>query len=226
VERGPRSGSDPARHLAPIQQLALLVGLGFLAAGIAGFIPGLTTHYGDLGFAGHGSRAKLLGVFQVSVLHNLVHLLFGVAGVTLSRTRATARAFLVGGGLTYLVLVVYGVVTSDSSGANFVPLNGADDVLHAALGGGMVLLGLLPETVRGGATETLGGFLAAAAIFVSVIGLAYRPWRLIPLAVLIALIAVGIGGRNERLATAATFIGGACFVLGLVFAVATSHPLW
>jgi hypothetical protein len=226
VELAPRSGSHPARHRAPIQQLALLVGLGFLAVGIAGFIPGLTTHYGDLGFAGHGSRAKLLGVFQVSVLHNLVHLLFGVAGVTLSRTRTTARAFLVGGGLTYLVLVIYGVVTSDSSGANFVPLNGADDVLHAALGGGMVLLGSLPETVRGGATETLAGFLAATAIFVSVIGLAYRPLRLIPPAILLALVAVAIGGRSARLATAAAFIGAACFVLALALAVATSHPLW
>ena len=81
--------------------------------------------------------------------------------------------------------------------------------------------------VRGeGATQTLAGFLAAAAIFVSAIGVAYRPLRLIPFAILLALIATAIGGRSARLATAATFIGAACFVLGLAFAVVTSHPLW
>lgn len=224
MEAEVRSGA--VRHRTPIQELALLVGLGFVAAGVAGFVPGLTTHYGDLSFAGHGSDAKLFGVFQVSVLHNLVHLLLGVAGVVLSRTRDTARAYLVGGGLVYLVVFVYGVVISQHSGANFIPVNTADNVLHAALGGSMVVMGLLPESVGPGATETLAGLLAAIAIFASAIGLAYRPLRLIPLAILLSLIAAAMGGRNARLATAATFIGAACFVLGLVFAVVTSHPLW
>lgn len=218
--------ADAVGYRTPVQELALLVGLGFLAAGIAGFIPGLTTHYGDLAFAGHGSGAKLFGVFQISVLHNLVHLLFGVAGVVLSRTRETARMFLVGGGVVYLVLFLYGFFTSQHSGGNFVPLDRADDILHAALGGSMLVLGLIPDELSSAATENLGGFLAAAAIFVSAIGVAYRPLRLVPIAIVIALIAVGIGGRNERLATAATFICAACFVLGLAFAVATSHPLW
>jgi Domain of unknown function (DUF4383) len=224
VEAEVRSGA--VRYGTPIQELALLVGFGFLAAGVAGFIPGLTTHYGDLSFAGHGSGAKLFGVFQVSVLHNLVHLLLGAAGVGLSRTRDMARAYLVGGGLVYLVIFVYGLLTSQHSGANFIPVNGADDVLHAALGGSMVVFGLLPEYVGAGVTETLAGLLAAVAIFASAIGLAYRPLRLIPLAILLSLIAVAIGGRNVRLATAATFIGAACFMLGLMFAVVTSHPLW
>jgi hypothetical protein len=59
--------------------------------GILGFIPGITRHYGDLTFAGGDSRAKLLGSFQVSILHNLVHLLFGVAGWFLARP-GTAHA--------------------------------------------------------------------------------------------------------------------------------------
>jgi Domain of unknown function (DUF4383) len=214
------------RRRTPIQELALLVGVGFLAAGIGGFIPGVTTHYRDLSFAGHGSGAQLFGVFQVSILHNLVHLLFGVAGITLSRTHETARAFLVFGGLVYVALFVFGLATPQSSAANFVPLDRADDFLHLGLGLGMVAFGLLPDTVRGGTTETLGGFLAAAAIFVSAIGLAYRPLRLIPIAILISLIAVAIGGRSVRLATAAAFIGAACFVVGLALAVVTSHPLW
>lgn len=74
--------------------------------------------------------------------------------------------------------------------------------------------------------ETVAGFLAAAAIFVSLVGVAYRPLRLIPFAILLSLIAVGIGGRSERLATYAVSIGAACFAIGLAVAVLTSHPLW
>jgi Domain of unknown function (DUF4383) len=209
-----------------IQDLTLLVGLAFLAAGIGGFIPGITTHYGDLSFAGHGSGAKLLGVFQVSVLHNLVHLLFGIGGIVLSRTRATARSFLVGAGLIYIVLFLYGVFTSQDSGANFVPLDHADDILHLVLGLGMLALGVIPDRPREGSTETLAGFLAAAAIFVAAIGVAYRPLRLVPLAMVLALIATAIGGRASRIAAWAVFIAGACFVIGLAAAVITSHPLW
>ena len=210
----------------PLQDLTLLVGAAFLAAGIAGFIPGITTHYDDLSFAGHGSHAKLLGVFQVSILHNLVHILFGIAGIALARTRQTARAFLLGGGAVYVVLFLYGQFTSQNSSANFVPLDRNDDILHLALGGSMLALGLIPDRRREGSTETLGGFLAALAIFVSAIGVAYRPLRLIPFAVVLALLAVAIGGRSARLAGAATAFAAACFVLGLAVAVATSHPLW
>ena len=74
--------------------------------------------------------------------------------------------------------------------------------------------------------ETVAGFLAAAAIFVSLAGVAYRPLRLIPFAILLSLIAAGIGGRSERLATYAVAIGAACFAIGLAVAVITSHPLW
>jgi len=217
---------EEARYAAPIQQIALLVGLAFLAAGIGGFIPGITTNYDDLSFAGHGSGAKLLDVFQISVLHNLVHLLFGVAALVLARSRDGARAFLVGGGLIYVVLFLYGLSTSQGSGANFVPLDRNDDILHLSLGLAMLVFGLLPESVPAGATDTLAGFLAATGIFVSLTGVAYRPLRLIPLALVLSLLAVAIGGRSARLATAAVFIGALCFALGMAFAVITSNPLW
>ncbi|HEV7622841.1 MAG TPA: DUF4383 domain-containing protein, partial [Amnibacterium sp.] len=59
-----------------IQKVALGFGVVFLLVGIAGFVPGLTT--GTLTFAGPTSGAELIGLFQVSVLHNVVHLLYGV----------------------------------------------------------------------------------------------------------------------------------------------------
>jgi hypothetical protein len=74
--------------------------------------------------------------------------------------------------------------------------------------------------------ETVAGFLASAGIFVSLVGIAYRPLRLIPFAILLSLIAAGIGGRSERLATYAVAIGAASFAVGLAVAVITSHPLW
>ncbi|HEY8726139.1 MAG TPA: hypothetical protein VIL91_05495 [Gaiellaceae bacterium] len=79
---------------------------------------------------------------------------------------------------------------------------------------------------RGRPAETVAGFLAAAAIFLSLVGVAYRPLRMVPFAILLSLIAAGIGGRNERLATYAVSIGAACFAIGLAVAVITSHPLW
>jgi hypothetical protein len=74
--------------------------------------------------------------------------------------------------------------------------------------------------------ETVAGFLASAAIFVSLTGVAYRPLRLIPLAIVLALVATAIGGRHARLATIAVYLGAACFALGLAAAVITSNPLW
>jgi hypothetical protein len=79
---------------------------------------------------------------------------------------------------------------------------------------------------RSSAAETIGGFLASAAIFGALIGVAYRPLRVIPFALLLALIATAIGGRNERLATYAVFICAACFAVGMAAAVITSNPLW
>ena len=126
-----------------IRTVAMAVGVVFLLVGVLGFIPGATTDYGDLQFAGHESDAKLLGVFQVSVLHNIVHLLFGVAGIAMARRIDTARLFLIGGGAIYLVLFLYGLVIDHGGDANFVPVNAADNWLHLVLGLGMIALGLI-----------------------------------------------------------------------------------
>jgi hypothetical protein len=126
-----------------LQFAALIVGAAFLLVGVLGFIPGVTTSYDDLKFAGHESDAKLLGVFEVSILHNIVHMLFGLVGLAAARTAAMARCYLVGGGAVYLVLFVYGLAIDRESDSNFLPLNMADNFLHLVLGAGMVVLGLL-----------------------------------------------------------------------------------
>lgn len=133
------------RHGArsPLQVAALVSGAAFLLVGVLGFVPGVTSDYDSLQVAGHESHAMLLGIFQVSVLHNVVHLLFGVAGLVMARTAASARTFLVGGGVVYLLLWVYGLVVDQESSANFVPLNQADQWLHLLLGIALLGAGLL-----------------------------------------------------------------------------------
>jgi len=130
-------------HRSPVQAAAAVVGAVFLLVGILGFIPGITTGYDSMQAAGHESHAELLGIFQVSILHNVVHLLFGAVGLAMSRTPSAARSFLIGGGAVYLVLWLYGLVVDKTSQANFVPLNTADDWLHFVLGLGMIALGVL-----------------------------------------------------------------------------------
>jgi hypothetical protein len=148
-----RSSSGVAAARTPVQKAALAVGATFALVGVLGFIPGITTNYGDMQFAGHQSDAMLLGIFQVSILHNIVHLLFGVAGIAMARTVGNARTYLIAGGAIYLVLWLYGLVVGQNSAANFVPLNTADDWLHLVLGAGMIALGVL--TTRGRARAGL-----------------------------------------------------------------------
>ncbi|WP_134741304.1 DUF4383 domain-containing protein [Nocardioides sp. 503] len=125
--------------------LALATGAVFLLVGVLGFVPGITTDYDSMELAGHESGAKLLGIFQVSILHNIVHLLFGVAGLALARKATTAIPYLVGGGIVYFVLWVYGLLVGHGSDANFVPLNDADNWLHLVLAIGMVAMGLVGQ---------------------------------------------------------------------------------
>ncbi|GAB3651592.1 DUF4383 domain-containing protein [Glycomyces tarimensis] len=125
----------------PVQVTTMVVAAVFLVVGVLGFIPGVTTEYDSMTFAGHESSAMLFGVFAVSVLHNIVHLLFGIVGFLMARSVSGSVAYLIGGGLVYLVLWIYGLVIDLDSAANFVPVNNADNWLHLGLAIGMIGLG-------------------------------------------------------------------------------------
>ena len=120
------------------QTLALLFGVAFLGVGVLGFIPGITSNLGDIEFAGKDSPSELLGIFQVSILHNIVHLIFGIAGIALSRKPATALMYLLYSGVIYVALLVFGVLVRSTNDANFVPVNTADNGLHLVLAVGLL----------------------------------------------------------------------------------------
>jgi hypothetical protein len=69
-------------------------------------------------------------------------MLFGIAGIALARTIDGARTYLTGGGLIYLVLFAYGAIWHGETGTNWIPVNWADNILHLALGAGMVVIGV------------------------------------------------------------------------------------
>ncbi len=136
-------------HRAPVQTVARLVGIVFLLVGIAGFVPGITTNlYDGLEFAGNEGNAELLGLFQISILHNIVHALFGV-GILMAATPSGARTFLLGSGALYVVLLLMGIV----GGGDWVPINDADNWLHLGLAAGLIGLGLITTRDRDGAVR-------------------------------------------------------------------------
>ncbi len=142
--REPRAATEPraSEGRSLMQTLAALVGATFLLVGIGGFIPGITSNYDELEFAGPESGAKLLGLFEVSVLHNIVHLLFAV-GLLAAARYSWSRLYLIGGGVGYLGVVAYGALVDKEADANFLPINNADNILHLVLGLGMIAMGLL-----------------------------------------------------------------------------------
>ena len=150
-ERAPREARAAREARVPMHAFAATMGLVFLLAGIGGFIPGVTSDYDELELWGPDSSAELLGLFEVSVLHNIVHLLFGVGLIAAARY-SWSRLYLLGGGLAYLGVFVFGVLVDQDSDANFLPLNDADTVLHLVLALAMLALGILgtrlgrPET--------------------------------------------------------------------------------
>ncbi len=136
------AGPAAVRGRSLVQLFAAGVGLVFLLVGVAGFIPGITSNYGDLSWFGTDSHAELLGLFRVSVLHNIVHLLFGV-GLVASVSPSLSRIYLLGGGVAYVGVAAYGFLVDHDSDANFLPLNDADNLLHVVLAVAMIVLGVI-----------------------------------------------------------------------------------
>jgi hypothetical protein len=140
--------------LLAVQSAAVFVAAAFLLIGILGFVPGITTHLNTLQFVGHRSGALLFDIFSVSVLHNLIHIALGIAGLILARTYARARAYLLGGGLLFVGAWIWGLFLHPADPANVLPLNNSDNWLHLGVGVTMIVLAL---TLAGARVPTGSG---------------------------------------------------------------------
>jgi hypothetical protein len=121
--------------MTTVQRAAQIFGIVFLLVGIAGFfVEGGTSMEADPEHAG-----QLLGLFPVNLLHNVVHLLFGVWGLVAARTFEGARTYGRVGGILYLVLAALGLVVPDTFG--LIPIGGNDVWLHALLGVALAAVG-------------------------------------------------------------------------------------
>ncbi len=124
------------------QRLAQVFGWAFIAVGLAGFAA-----TGGSMEANHVLAPRLFGLFPVNVLHNVVHLVFGLWGVLGARSAGAARSYLLGAGIVYLLLAALGFVAPN--GLGLVPIGGNDIGLHLFLGLGLLLSGML-TSARGG----------------------------------------------------------------------------
>lgn len=127
--------------------LALAIGVIYTLIGVLGFfVTGFENFAEETG-------DTLLG-FEVNPLHNIVHLVIGIAGIALSRTLATARTFgwllVIGYGLVF----IYGLFAVGNPDINFLSLNVADNFLHIGSVIAGLVIALLPVRDKSAATTT------------------------------------------------------------------------
>ena len=119
--------------MTTIQRAAQIFGVVFILVAILGFVSSGASMEAD-----PATAPKVMGLFPVNLLHNVVHLLFGVWGLVASRSVGGAVTYGKIGGVVYLLLGIVGFLSP--SGFGFVPLGGHDRWLHIALG--LALAGL------------------------------------------------------------------------------------
>jgi hypothetical protein len=112
----------------------------FLLVGVMGFVPGLLT---PLSASDHGAHAVpvkvndfegyLLGLFHVNVLHSLVHVLFGIMGLAMSRSYPAARGYARIVAISYTLLAIMGLIPALNTVFGLIPIHGNDVWLHILL---------------------------------------------------------------------------------------------
>src|SRR2546427_10234517 len=109
-----------------VQMVALVFGAIYLVVGVLGFLP-------FLGGSFTMTNSKLLGLFNINLLHNLVHVVIGIAGLAAVTSLPNSRRFCQGVGVILLLLGVLGVFVANPLGLLYIggrliplpPLSGA-----------------------------------------------------------------------------------------------------
>lgn len=116
-----------------VRRVAMVFGILFLLVGILGLVS-----FGGMSMAADPTPAMVLGMFPVNLLHNIVHILFGVWGLVAARSFAGAKLYAQVVGAIYLVLAICGFFIPTTFG--LMPIGGNDIWLHAVFG--LVLAGV------------------------------------------------------------------------------------
>jgi hypothetical protein len=144
-----------ARH---VRYFALVYGIVFLLVGIAGFVPGLVAPPEEgRALAINSGFGRLFNLFPVNVLHNLVHVGFGIWGLAAYRTFSASRTYARAVAVIYGVFTVMGLIPVLATTFGTIPLYGHDVWLHALLALVAAYFGwasLREEPVPVGATST------------------------------------------------------------------------
>jgi hypothetical protein len=107
---------------ATVQMVALVFGALYLVAGI-------------LGFFNHA----LLGIFQVNLLHNLVHVAIGIGGLAAASSVANSKTFCQIAAVILLLLGLIGIGIANPFGLLYI--GGSDIALHLLTGGVLAYFG-------------------------------------------------------------------------------------
>ncbi|WP_165552919.1 DUF4383 domain-containing protein [Kribbella speibonae] len=133
-----------------VQELALWIAGVLLTLSCFGFLRLLAEHLEHVDLSVVGSETLLFGLFHVSVLHNIVHLLLGAGAVVSAGSLHYCRRFLAITGGVMLALVLYGVLDQTPLILDLAPTGTADTWLHAILAVTMLVAG----TFRSGKRRT------------------------------------------------------------------------
>jgi hypothetical protein len=115
---------------------ALIFGIVFVLAGISGFVPGFLhpVHADAPPLSVSSGYGLVFGLLPVNILHNLVHLLFGVLGIIAFAGVFSPRAYAKIIAIFYGLLVILGLIPATNTLFGLVPIYGNDVWLHLVLG--------------------------------------------------------------------------------------------
>ena len=127
------------------RRFALIWGILFLVIVASGFVPGMLQppHPGDPELAMGSMYGRALDLFPVNLLHNLVHLVFGIWGVMAYRSYGAAKTYARVVAVVYALFAVMGLVPGLNTTFGLVPLFSHDVWLHVLLAAGAAYFGFV-----------------------------------------------------------------------------------
>lgn len=131
-----------------VPTFARIYGIVFLLVGIAGFIPGITAPHEHAGLTVEASSGLLFGLFPVNVLHNIVHIAFGLWGIAASGSLHAARTYARVVAVAYALLTVLGLIPATNTTFGLVPIYGHDVWLHALLAAVAAYFGFMHREIE------------------------------------------------------------------------------